>query len=67
MHILVDTHAHTVASTHAYSTVNEYFQQAKLKDLQMFLITDHEPEMPDSPHAGHFGDRQVLYPVLWIW
>jgi hypothetical protein len=25
MKILVDTHAHTVASTHAYSTVGEYF------------------------------------------
>jgi len=25
--ILVDTHAHTVASTHAYSTVAEYFQK----------------------------------------
>ena len=60
MKILVDTHAHTVASTHAYSTVHEYFQQAKLKGLQMFSITDHGPEMPDSPHAWHFGNRHVL-------
>lgn len=60
MEILVDTHAHTVASTHAYSTVNEYFQQAKIKGLQMFSITDHGPEMPDSPHPWHFGNRHVL-------
>jgi len=60
MNILVDTHAHTVASTHAYSTVHEYFQQAKIKGLQMFSITDHGPEMPDSPHTWHFGNRHVL-------
>ena len=60
MKILVDTHAHTVASTHAYSTVHEYFIQAKLKGLEMFAITDHGPEMPDSPHHWHFGNRHVL-------
>jgi putative hydrolase len=41
MAILVDTHAHTVASNHAYSTVHDYFKQAKLKGLQIFSITDH--------------------------
>lgn len=60
MKILVDTHAHTVASTHAYSTVHDYFQQAKAKGLQMFSITDHGPKMPDSPHPWHFGNRHVI-------
>jgi putative hydrolase len=64
MKILVDTHAHTVASTHAYSTVNEYFVQAKIKKLQMFSITDHGPKMPDSPHLWHFGNRHILPRVL---
>ena len=64
MRILVDTHAHTVASTHAYSTVTEYFQQAKLKGLEMFSITDHGPQMPDSPHPWHFGNRHVLPRIL---
>jgi putative hydrolase len=64
MKILVDTHAHTVASTHAYSTVAEYFQQAKLKGLEMFSITDHGPEMPDSPHPWHFGNRHVLPRII---
>ncbi|MCY7294702.1 phosphatase [Alteromonas sp. a30] len=60
MQIKVDTHSHTVASTHAYSTVHDYFEQAKKKGLELFSITDHAPEMPDSPHPWHFGNMQVL-------
>ncbi len=60
MRHLTDTHAHTVASTHAYSTVEEYFQAAADKGLQLFSITDHGPEMPDSPHPWHFGNMRVL-------
>lgn len=60
MTLLVDTHSHTVASTHAYSTVHEYAVQAKLKGMQMFSLTEHGPSMPDSPHPWHFGNRHVL-------
>ncbi|WP_158966364.1 phosphatase [Paraglaciecola sp. L3A3] len=60
MKILVDTHAHSIASTHAYSTVNEYFIEAKEKGLQIFSLTEHGPEMPDSPHPWHFGNRKIL-------
>jgi putative hydrolase len=62
--ILVDTHSHTVASTHAYSTVNDYFAQAKLKGMELFSLTDHGPEMPDSPHPWHFGNRHVIPRVV---
>ena len=64
MKILVDTHSHTIASTHAYSTVHDYFDQAKLKGMQMFSLTDHGPEMPDSPHPWHFGNRHVLPRII---
>lgn len=60
MKIFVDTHAHTVASTHAYSTVHDYFHYAKLKGLHMFGITDHAPAMPDSPHFWHFGNMKII-------
>ena len=50
----VDLHAHTIASTHAYSTVSEYFQQAKKKGIKLFAITDHGPDMDDAPHEWHF-------------
>lgn len=58
--IQVDTHSHTVASTHAYSTVHDYVVQAKKMGLPMFSLTDHGPEMPDSPHPWHFGNRHVI-------
>ncbi|SUC47350.1 Probable phosphatase YcdX [Providencia stuartii] len=37
----VDLHAHTIASTHAYSTVNEYFSEAARRGIKLFAITDH--------------------------
>jgi putative hydrolase len=60
MQQFTDTHAHTVASTHAFSTVDEYFREASAKGLHLFSITDHGPEMPDSPHPWHFGNMRVL-------
>ncbi|MGQ8364180.1 phosphatase [Glaciecola sp. 1036] len=64
MKILVDTHSHTVASTHAYSNVHDYFREAKVKGMQMFSLTDHGPEMPDSPHPWHFGNRHVIPRII---
>ena len=60
MHIFTDTHAHTVASDHAYSTVHDYWRIAKDKGLQLFSITDHAPTMPDGAHYWHFGNMKVL-------
>lgn len=60
MQILTDTHCHTIASTHAYSTVHDYIAQAKQAGMQLFSITDHTPPMPDSPHLWHFGNMRVI-------
>lgn len=64
MQILTDTHTHTVASTHAYSTVHDYFAMAKQRGVQMFAVTDHAPTMPDGPHFWHFGNMKVLPRVV---
>lgn len=64
MRILVDTHSHTIASTHAFSTIHDYFAEAKRKGLQMFSITDHAPQMPDSPHPWHFGTMKSVPRVV---
>lgn len=64
MRILTDTHAHTVASDHAYSTVHDYFQIARDKGLQLFSITDHAPTMPDGAHPWHFGNMKVVPRVI---
>jgi putative hydrolase len=64
MKILCDTHSHTVASTHAYSTVHDYFRDAKTNGLQLFSITDHAPSMPDAPHLWHFGNMKIIPRVI---
>lgn len=56
----VDTHCHTVASGHAYSTVVENAHVAAMKGLKMIAITDHGPALPGGPHYYHFGNIKVL-------
>lgn len=60
----VDIHAHTVASTHAYSTIMDYFTVAKQKGIKLFAITDHGPEMADAPHAWHFMNMPVIPRII---
>jgi putative hydrolase len=55
----VDLHMHTVASTHAYSTLHDYIDEAKGKGIRLFAITDHGPDMADAPHYWHFMNMQV--------
>lgn len=60
MRLLVDTHCHTLASGHAYSTVKEIADAAGEKGMKMVAITDHGPSMPGGPHIYHFGNLRVL-------
>ena len=60
MRYQVDTHAHTLASTHAYSTIHDYIAEAKRKGIRIFAITDHGPDMADAPHAWHFINQRVI-------
>ena len=54
MKILVDTHTHTNASAHAFSTLEENLHHAASLGLEAIAITNHAPGMPDSPHIWHF-------------
>nr|WP_113867626.1 phosphatase [Brenneria salicis]NMN92064.1 putative hydrolase [Brenneria salicis ATCC 15712 = DSM 30166]RBP61187.1 putative hydrolase [Brenneria salicis ATCC 15712 = DSM 30166]RLM30207.1 phosphatase [Brenneria salicis ATCC 15712 = DSM 30166] len=56
----VDLHMHTVASTHAYSTVHDYLAEAVRRGVKLIAITDHGPEMVDAPHAFHFTNMRIL-------
>ncbi|QDF75847.1 MULTISPECIES: phosphatase [Shewanella] len=64
MKFLVDVHAHTIASTHAYSTVHDYLAVAKEKSIKLFAITDHGPDMADAPHFWHFVNMRVLPRII---
>lgn len=60
MKILTDLHTHTVANTHAYSTVLENVAYAKQTGIEAIAVTDHAPGMPDGAHKWHFINLKVL-------
>lgn len=62
MRIIADTHTHTVASTHAYSTVLEMAQFAEKAGLEALAITDHTPNSTDGPHVWHFHNLHKALP-----
>lgn len=60
MKIIADTHCHTIASTHAYSTVMENIQAAKNQGLYALAITDHSENTPGSPGTWYFNNLDTI-------
>ena len=57
---VLDVHTHTVASGHAYNTMNEIIAAAKAKNLKLIGIADHAPNMPGSCHNYHFLNLKIV-------
>lgn len=64
MHIEVDSHSHTVASGHAYSTLAENVQAAAARGIKLLAITDHGPAMPGAPHFWFFKNMRVIPRIM---
>ena len=64
MNIIADTHTHTSASTHAYSSLSEVVHAAALKGLYAVAITDHGEAMPGSPQPWYFHNMHVIPRIL---
>ena len=60
MLLQADLHTHTIASTHAYSTIMENCVCAEKAGLKAIAMTDHAMGMPDSPHIWHFANMTCL-------
>jgi len=60
MKIIADLHIHTIASGHAYSTIEEYVSRAKEIGLKAIAITDHGPAMPGGPHNYYFQNMRMI-------
>lgn len=58
--IKADTHCHTLASTHAYSTVTELAKTASDMGMEAIAVTDHGINLPDSPHIWHFHNLKNI-------
>ncbi len=64
MRILTDLHTHTLASTHAYSTLKENIEAAKALGMEAIAVTDHAPSMEDAPHIWHFDNLKSIPNVI---
>lgn len=60
MRIELDTHTHTLASGHAYSTISEMIDAAAQKGLKLLGITEHAPAMPGSCKEFYFHNLKIL-------
>lgn len=64
MNIIADTHTHTTASTHAYSSLQEMVHVAALKGLYAIAITDHGISLPGAPGSWYFKNLKVVPHML---
>ena len=62
MEIVGDTHTHTVASGHAFSTLLENVAQAKKLGHRFLATTDHTEGMPQAPHRWFFENLPASVP-----
>ncbi len=60
MKYVLDTHTHTIASGHAYSTTSEMITYAKDMGLSLLAITEHAPNMPGTCHRFYFDNFRVF-------
>ncbi|MFH0780725.1 MAG: phosphatase [Pseudomonadota bacterium] len=64
MYIEVDSHTHTIASGHAYSSLGENVAAAAAEGIKLLAITDHGPAMPGSPHIWFFMNMRVIPRIM---
>lgn len=60
MRSVLDSHAHTIASGHAYNTIYEMAQTAAEKGLELLALTEHAMAMPGTCHEFYFLNLKVL-------
>ena len=65
MKIELDVHTHTIASGHAFSTLQEMAQAAADKGLKVLGITEHSPGVPGTCHPIYFRNLHVVRRLMW--
>ncbi|MGI6231499.1 MAG: phosphatase [Prevotella sp.] len=58
--ILLDVHTHTVASGHAYSTLQEMVAAAAQKGIEVLGITEHGPSIPGTCRPIYFNNLHCV-------
>ena len=60
MKIALDVHTHTLASGHAFSTLQEMARAAADKGLEVLGITEHSPGIPGTCDPIYFRNLHVV-------
>lgn len=60
MKYVLDSHSHTIASGHAFSTLHEMAKEAADKGLELLGITEHSLTMPGTCYEYHFQNMRML-------
>lgn len=60
MKYVLDSHTHTLASGHAYSTLHEMAREAAKKGLELLGITEHSMTLPGACHEFYFQNMRML-------
>ena len=64
LQIIADTHTHSLACDHAYSTIAENMAAAKTQGLKFVASTEHTPLLPGAPTELYFSALHIL-PRFW--
>lgn len=64
MNFVLDTHTHTTASGHAYSSLEEIISAAHKKHFTLLAVTDHGPAMVGASCRAYFRNFHVV-PREW--
>lgn len=64
MKFVLDTHTHSIASGHAYSTIYEMVHAAREKGLELLGISEHAPKMPGTCNEIYFSNLKIFPKVL---
>ena len=60
MKTLLDVHTHTIASGHAFSSLQEMTMAAKEKGLEILGITEHGPHIPGTCDPIYFRNLHCV-------
>ena len=63
--VLIDAHTHTVASGHAYSSLQEMAKAAADMGLEVLGITEHGPSVPGTCPTLYFKNMFVVHRQMY--